>query len=53
MTDPAMVPEENEGINHPWRKPYPNVPVPSPLEHTPITILILKAVDKYRRKCFG
>lgn len=45
MTDPAMVPEDNEGVNHPWRKPYPDVPVLDRLAPTPITTLVLKDLD--------
>ena len=42
-----MAAEKNEGVNHPWRKPSPDVPVPDQLVPTPVTILVLVDPDKY------
>lgn len=50
INDPNMDPEEVEGINHPWQKPYPDVPVPKELVPTPIITLLLKDVDEHLSK---
>jgi hypothetical protein len=47
MEGPDIVAENNEGVNHPWCKPSPDIPVPDQLVPTPITILVLVDPDKY------